>query len=62
VESAIRDGCDMGFLMTLIDDACATFSQERHDATLRAIKGYCRQRKTDAVIAELASQRKQAAE
>ncbi len=62
VESAIRDGCDMGFLMTLIDDACATFSQERHDATLRAIKGYCRQHKTDAVIAELASQRKQAAE
>jgi len=62
VESAIRDGCDMGFLMTLIEDACATFSQERHDATLRAIKGYCRQRKTEVVIAELNAQRKQAAE
>ena len=62
VESAVRDGCDMGFLITLIEDACATFSQERHDATLRAIKGYCRQRKTDAVIAELAAQRRQAAE
>ena len=62
VESAVRDGCDLGFLMTLIDDACATYSQERHDATLRAIKGYCRQRKTDAVLAELTAGRKQAAE
>jgi len=62
VESAVRDGCDLGFLMTLIDDACLTYSQERHDATLRAIKGYCRQRKTDAVLAELTAGRKQAAE
>ncbi len=54
VETAIRDGCDRGFLMTLIDDACATHSQERHDASLRAIKGYCRKRTTDEVIAELA--------
>ena len=62
VESAVRDGCDLGFLVTLIDDACVTYSQERHDATLRAIKGYCRQRKTDAVLAELTAGRKQAAE
>ena len=62
VESAVRDGCDLGFLMTLIDDACVTYSQERHDATLRAIKGYCRQRRTDAVLAELTAGRKQAAE
>jgi len=62
VESAVRDGCDLGFLMTLIDDACVTYSQESHDATLRAIKGYCRQRKTDAVLAELTAGRKQAAE
>lgn len=62
VESAVRDGCDEGFLMTLVDDACATFSQERHDNTLRAIKGYCRQRTTDAVVAELAQYRRNAAE
>ncbi len=54
VETAIRDGCDRGFLMTVIDDACATHSQERHEASLRAIKGYCRKRITDEVIAELA--------
>jgi ureidoacrylate peracid hydrolase len=62
VESAVRDACDLGFLVTLIDDACATMSQERHDGTLRAIKGYCRQRKTDQVLAELQSWRREAAE
>ena len=62
VESAVRDACDLGFLVTLIDDACATKSQERHDATLRAIKGYCRQRKTEQVLAELGEWQKQAAE
>src|SRR5262249_5681400 len=62
VESAVRDACDMGFLVTLIEDACATFTQERHEATLRAIKGYCRQRKTEQVLAELEGVRRQAAE
>jgi ureidoacrylate peracid hydrolase len=62
VESAVRDACDAGYLVTLIEDACATKSQERHDATLRAIKGYCRQRKTDQVLAELSAPRQQAAE
>ena len=43
VESAIRDACDLGYLVTLVPDACATYSEERHDNSLRAIKGYCRQ-------------------
>ena len=30
VETAVRDGCDRGFLMTLVDDACAAYSEERH--------------------------------
>lgn len=53
VESAIRDACDLGYLVTLVPDACATYTQERHDNTLRAIKGYCRQVSTDALIAEI---------
>jgi nicotinamidase-related amidase len=56
VESAIRDACDLGYLVTLVPDACATYSQERHDNTLRAIKGYCRQISTDALIAEISAQ------
>ena len=48
VELAIRDACDLGYLVTLVRDACATYSQERHDNTLRAIKGYCRQVSTES--------------
>ena len=54
VESAVRDACDLGYLVTEVTDACLTYSQERHDNSLRTIKGYCRQRTTDQVIAELA--------
>jgi nicotinamidase-related amidase len=53
VETAVRDGCDRGFMMTLIDDACATFSEQRHREALIGFKGYCRIRTTDQVIEEL---------
>jgi nicotinamidase-related amidase len=53
VETAVRDGCDRGFMMTLVDDACATFSEQRHKESLVGIKGYCRTRTTDQVIEEL---------
>lgn len=53
VESAVRDACDLGYLVTLVPDACATYTQERHDNTLRAIKGYCRQRSSDELLAEI---------
>ena len=53
VEGAVRDACDLGYLVTLITDACATNTQERHDNSLRAIKGYCRQRTVDEFLAEI---------
>ncbi len=53
VESAVRDACDRGFLVTLVEDACATHTPTRHAATLGAIKGYCRICQTDDVLAEL---------
>ncbi len=53
VESAVRDGCDLGYLVTLVTDACATYSQARHDHALAEIRGYCRQVTTDALVAEL---------
>ena len=53
VESAVRDACDLGYLVTLVPDACATYSQERHDGSLRAIKGYCRQCSADQLVEEL---------
>lgn len=53
VESAIRDACDLGYLVTQVTDACLTYSQERHDNSLQTIKGYCRQRTTAQIIDEL---------
>jgi ureidoacrylate peracid hydrolase len=53
IESAVRDACDLGYLVTLVTDACATYTQERHDFAVQAIKGYCRQRTTDAFVAEI---------
>jgi ureidoacrylate peracid hydrolase len=56
VETAIRDGCDRGFMMTLVDDACATFAEQRHKEALVGFKGYCRVRTTDQIVAELKGQ------
>jgi ureidoacrylate peracid hydrolase len=53
VESAVRDACDLGYLVTLVTDACATYTQERHDFAIRSIKGYCRQRTTAEFVAEI---------
>jgi len=55
VESAVRDACDLGYLVTLVTDACATNSPERHEQSLIGIRGYCRQRTTDALVTEIAS-------
>lgn len=53
VDSAVRDACDLGYLVTVPVDACATHSAERHDWSLRNNRGYCRQVTTDALIAEI---------
>ena len=61
VESAVRDAADRGFMVTTIEDCCATKTKAWHDASLDVLKGYSRIRSTDQVIAELApAQRKTA--
>lgn len=53
IDSAVRDACDLGYLVTTVTDACATLSQERHDWSLRNNRGYCRQRTTAELVAEI---------
>lgn len=55
VGSAVRDACDLGYLVTLVTDGTATYSAERQERTLEDIKGYCRRATTDTLIAELQS-------
>ena len=54
VDSAVRDACDFGYLVTVPTDACATLSAERHDWSLRNNRGYCRQITTGALLEEIA--------
>jgi ureidoacrylate peracid hydrolase len=53
ISHAVCDACDHGYLVTLITDACATLSRDRHESALRQVKGYCRQRTTDEFLQEL---------
>ena len=54
VDSAVRDACDLGYLVTVPTDACATLSAERHEWSLRNNRGYCRQVNTRALLEEIA--------
>lgn len=53
VESAVRDACDLGYLVTVVTDACATLTKERHENSLSSVRGFCRQVTTDALLAEI---------
>jgi ureidoacrylate peracid hydrolase len=54
VDSAVRDACDLGYLVTVPTDACVTLSAERHEWSLRNNRGYCRQRTTQELLDEIA--------
>ena len=54
VESAIRDACDLGYLVTQVTDACLTYTPERQTHSIQTIKGYCRQVTTAELLTELA--------
>ncbi|MBF0264964.1 MAG: cysteine hydrolase [Gammaproteobacteria bacterium] len=54
VSTAIRDACDLGFHVTLIDDAVATVTPELENATITTMKDrYARVMTTNEAIAEI---------
>jgi ureidoacrylate peracid hydrolase len=53
IDSAVRDACDLGYLVTVPTDACATLTNERHDWALRNNRGYCRQVTTAELLREI---------
>ncbi len=55
VDSAVRDACDLGYLVTVPTDACVTQSAERQEWSLRNNRGYCRQITTQALLEEIAA-------
>jgi nicotinamidase-related amidase len=51
VDMAVRDGADLGYMVTCVHDACAAPTQERHEGALRAFGGYCWITDTNTVAA-----------
>lgn len=38
VETTVRDACDLGYFVTLVDDGCATVTPALHDASLKTLR------------------------
>ena len=53
VDMAVRDAADRGYLVSVPGDACATYTQERHDTALKAYGGYCWVTDTDTVVSRI---------
>jgi nicotinamidase-related amidase len=54
VSTAVRDGSDLGFHMTLVQDACTAVTPELQAATVRTLRDrYARVMRTKAVVAEI---------
>jgi ureidoacrylate peracid hydrolase len=53
VESAVRDAADLGYLVTVVEDACATHTKDRHEKGLQGMQGFCRTLTTTALVTEI---------
>ncbi|MCD0462992.1 cysteine hydrolase family protein [Roseiconus lacunae] len=38
VETTVRDACDLGYLVTVVEDCCATVTRELHNASLATLR------------------------
>jgi nicotinamidase-related amidase len=54
VSTTVRDAADLGFFVTVLDDGCATVTEELHETTLRTLKDrYARVTTTEHALFEL---------
>jgi nicotinamidase-related amidase len=54
VETTVRDACDLGYLVTVVDDGCTTVTRDLHEASLKVLKDrYCRIIKTREALADI---------
>lgn len=54
VDMAVRDGADRGYYMVCATDACASYTEARHQAALLAFGGYCRLQTVPEALASFA--------
>ena len=54
VETTVRDACDLGYLVTMVEDSCTTVNEELQKASIKTLKDrYARILKTDQVVEEI---------
>ena len=54
VETTVRDACDLGYLVTLIEDGCTTVTPQLHEASLQTLRNrYCRIITTEQGLADI---------
>ena len=53
VESAVRDAADLGYLVTVVEDACGANSENNHIKGLHGMKGFARVISTQQVLQEI---------
>jgi nicotinamidase-related amidase len=53
VENAVRDACDRGFAVILVEDGCAAVTEELHLAALRAMRDHFAKVKTTAEVIKM---------
>lgn len=55
VESAVRDAADLGYLVTVVEDACGANSEGDHMKGLYGMKGFARKISTEQALTEIGS-------
>jgi nicotinamidase-related amidase len=54
VETTVRAACDLGYLVTMVEDCCATQTPELHEASLQTLRNrYARIVSTDEAIDDI---------
>jgi glutamine synthetase len=55
VESAVRDAADLGYFVTVVDDACGAESEEGHQKGLHGMNGFARIVCTEHLLKEISN-------
>ena len=55
VESAVRHAVDVGYAVTVAEDACSAAPREAHEASLNAMRNLAEIKATDAIVAGFAA-------
>lgn len=54
VDTTARDACDLGYLVTVVEDACTTVTPDLHEASLKTLRDrYARVVTTEEVLREI---------